>query len=129
MTTRKIRTTIVVLFAWTMIGADGSCNGWWTASTPPQASNKPFCLFDPPVGCKAYCPAVGTIDFTPQCDDISSSTLTVAFKNTVGQRAVQAMVNGVDICTQNDVDIMMSLNPCRSASRRSRTRLSRRTCA
>lgn len=111
---KKARGLWLVLFAWTMLGADDCAltQIGQPVPPPPPASDKPFCQFDPPVGCKAICIGVGEIGFTSQCDDISASTLTVQFKNTVGGLVIQAMMSSQTFCTQDDIDDNFTVTPC-----------------
>lgn len=108
---RKIRALALFPFALTMIGAD-DCNPW--SGAPPNAgaaSGKPFCNFDPPVGCRAFCIAVDTPAFTGQCGDVGANTLTKAFQDQVSAAIQQAEAMGAPVCPEEKVG-GAGITPC-----------------
>jgi hypothetical protein len=111
---RKIHAVVLVLFAVGSLGGKGCFDSygdsWSKVAQPPPT--KPWCQFDPPVGCRAICTDVGAIGFTNACDDISAGPLTASFRNAVGSYTIQIMMAGKDLCTQADIDNNVSVTPC-----------------
>ena len=77
---------------------------------PPPSSSKPFCNFDPPVGCRAVCVDIGEAGFTPQCGDIGASTLTVQFRNAVGDYIQKSVIAGEPLCPPGSENL--AITPC-----------------
>jgi hypothetical protein len=108
----KIRATTLLLFAWTMIGAD-KCTGWgWgpdngsgavnanaSSGAGGSASSLPWCLYDPPVGCSVYCYGVNMAGFSKQCADISASAQTDAFEMAAQIFIDEAAMANIPVCT------------------------------
>lgn len=101
MTTSRPTIAFASLLFTSAIGAK-DCGFYWpsgggsaTSSGGSPPSDKPFCLFDPPVGCcKAICMELGIVDFTPQCKDISANTLTLAFFDAIDASVKKAALAG-----------------------------------
>ena len=108
----------LVLFAWTMIGAD-KCAGWgWTSGngqpspwTPPSGPVLPYCNADPPVGCAALCLAVDDVELNSACSDIGASSREKQFAGDI-QAAIDALhAKGQDACDDAQVGVA-SITPC-----------------
>lgn len=115
MSHEKPHAIALLLFACTAIGAnDCALTEIGKSAPPPPPTTKPFCQFDPPVGCRAICTGVGAIGFTGACDDISAGPLTEQFRNAIQTRILQAMLAGQTFCTQDDIDTStnISVTPC-----------------
>lgn len=107
--TSCIRRIFVITFFVLSIGAK-DCGNLGGNVAPPPASQKPFCMTDPPLGCAAFCEDVNVVTFTPPCKNIEASTLELDFELTVMNNVQQAETQGVQVCPQANVTVF--LTPC-----------------
>lgn len=69
---------------------------------PNQDSAKPFCYTDPPYKCIAFCVGVHKVGFTPMCNDVSASDLTIEFFDAVLDGAEDLEAEGYEVCPAPD---------------------------
>jgi hypothetical protein len=105
----------VVLFAWTMIGADGGGCALTQIGQPVPPSAQPtpalpYCYTDPPRGCAVVCMDVGTPTFAPQCANVEAGPRTQSFEDQVDNGLATALDQGVEICPADKLG--MELTPC-----------------
>jgi hypothetical protein len=97
------------------IGAD-NCGVYWPSggggSAPPPAPTKPFCLTDPPRGCRAACASLDKPDFTAACDDVAAGPLTAQFEQAMEDKVNKFVAAGGEPCNQADLDNGVSVTPC-----------------
>jgi hypothetical protein len=103
---------IAIVLSMSGIGADNCGPYWSTAATPPPTDPhaRPWCQFDPPVGCNGICADVDTLGFTPACADISAGPLTAQFKSAATIAFLQATMAGKQPCPPDGLDSI--LTPC-----------------
>ena len=71
-----------------------------TSAPPPSPPPKPFCLTDPPLGCAAFCSAVGMVSVTPQCHNIEASTREFDFETIVANKVIELEGQGIQVCPE-----------------------------
>jgi hypothetical protein len=97
------------------IGAD-NCGAYWPSggggSAPMPASTKPWCMTDPPRGCRAACASLDMPEFSAACDDISAGPRTDAFETLAQDRVDKFIAGGGEPCNAADLAAGTTITPC-----------------
>jgi hypothetical protein len=107
-----------VLFA-TVFDDCGNMSARTARPMTPVPPDKPCCLTDPPEGCRAYCAAVGDLEFSAECGSIAAGARTLDFQDKVSKEVTNLLAQGAPLCPDSLVDGMMqnlvvgdSVTPC-----------------
>jgi hypothetical protein len=111
----RARVAVTMALFLSTIGAD-NCGVYWPSgnggAAPPPAPTKPWCMTDPPRGCRATCAFLDKPDFTAACDDVSAGPLTEKFEADAMARVDAFIASGGEPCNQADLDSGATVTPC-----------------